>query len=238
MRFSLGRAELAAASFPRSIVERPWGESVRRTSVTAGRSSDADFAPRQPRPLARKQKSVLDFVAIEDCAALARRARSGGHTPCWTNTAPQMRSMEQNLTSTLPATGMCARPADPGARGLVQPRERRCADGGFHDLIFDDARVRALAHESRFSSDRRAQETVLRRATAFQRLPSPTPVNRGPAHHPWTHQNTTLTSTHDAMRIFTTFYANQVALLVDKLKSTTDASGQPADRFDGSPLAL
>jgi len=49
----------------------------------------------------------------------------------------------------------------------------------------------------------------------------------GPAHHPWTHNNLSNQDTHDALRIFQTFYSSKLALLIDKLKTTIDASGNP-----------
>ncbi len=48
----------------------------------------------------------------------------------------------------------------------------------------------------------------------------------GPAHHPWTHNANSAAKT-TSLNIFQTFYATQVATLVDKLKSTVDAAGKP-----------
>jgi hypothetical protein len=48
----------------------------------------------------------------------------------------------------------------------------------------------------------------------------------GPAHHPWTHHGDSAEKTY-ALRAFTTFYAEQVAQVVDKLKTTNDVHGAP-----------
>jgi hypothetical protein len=49
----------------------------------------------------------------------------------------------------------------------------------------------------------------------------------GPQHHAWTHTYDNGSEKRNALRGFYHWYAKQVALFIDKLKSTNDASGRP-----------
>ena len=183
-------------------------------------ATDADKA-RAAAAMARQQ-SVLDFVNT-DCAALRDALGSEGmrllDDHCTT-----LRSMEQNLSTTLPNNGACAKPADPGEKNWEDPELIDSQMDAYIDLM-----AMSLACELTNVIAFEFASGAIRLASSYGVPSSPVADSgdSGPAHHPWTHQNLTIGPTQDAMRIFMTFYATQVAKLVAKLKTTLDGSGKP-----------
>jgi hypothetical protein len=169
-----------------------------------------------------KQKSVLDFVNA-DCASLKTALGAEGarllDEHCTT-----LRSMEQNLSSTLTAGGSCAKPPQPVEQNWENPEVIDAQMDAYIDLM-----AMSLACELTNVIAFEFASGAIRLASSYGVPSSPLADSgdSGPAHHPWTHQNLTIQPTHDAMRIFMTFYSTQVAKLVGKLKSTLDASGKP-----------
>jgi hypothetical protein len=171
-----------------------------------------------------RRKSVLDFVN-RDCAALKTALGAEG-TRLLDDHCTTVRSMEQNLTITAPSTGDCTQPMDPGASDWSNPENIDAQMAAFNDLIAMTLACE-MTHVIAFQLGPQGARNRLASSYGVPSSPVADSGDSGPAHHPWTHQNHTLPETAQAMQIFTTFYASQVAALVDKLKTTLDASGKP-----------
>jgi Protein of unknown function (DUF1552) len=188
-----------------------------------GTGATAEQKARAAAALARK-KSVLDFVN-QDCAALKSSLGAEG-TRLLDEHCSTLRSMEKNLSLPGVTAGSCTKPPSPPTRSWTDPELVDQQMGAFNDLI-----AMSLACElSHMVTFQLGPLGARNRLAARYGVPSSSTVDSGdsgPAHHPWTHQPKTNTNTVLAMKIFTTFYAEQVALLVDKLKTTIDASGKP-----------
>jgi hypothetical protein len=188
-----------------------------------GGSTNAAAQAAAAAAMARK-KSILDFV-LQDCTALKSALGTEG-TRILDDHCTTVRSMEQNLMVTVPSTGDCAAPANPGATDWSNPDNVDAQMKSFIDLIAMSLACE-LTHVVAFQFGPEAARNRLAASYGVPSSPTADSGDSGPAHHPWTHQNLTLSTTQSAIGIFMKFYASQVALLVDKLKSTNDSSGKP-----------
>jgi hypothetical protein len=176
--------------------------------------------------LARNQ-SILDFV-IQDCSSLQGALGAEG-TRLLDDHCSAVRNMETALMSGMTgAVSSCAKPVNPGKKDWANPENIDSQTSSFIDLMATTLACE-LSHVIAFQFGGQAARNRL--ATTYHVPSSPLtdsgdPGDIGPAHHPWTHQGNSDLKTQ-AMQIFTTFYATQVALLIDKLKTTLDASGKP-----------
>lgn len=173
--------------------------------------------------LLTRDRSVLDFV-IRDCQSLQNALGSEGmrllDDHCTT-----LRSMEKNLTSGTGTSGACQRPEAPAELDWQNPENRDQQSSVFNDLIATSLACE-LTHVIAFQLGAQASRNRLPSRYAVPSSPQADSGDSGPAHHPWTHQGDSSQKT-EALRIFTTAYAEQVASLVDKLKATSDAQGKP-----------
>lgn len=181
-----------------------------------------DVSPAAMAVVAR-DRSVLDFV-LADCVALQGTIGSEG-TRLLDDHCTTLRTMERNLTGGMPAPGTCARPATPPDVDWGDKEQRDLQTTQFNDLMALTLACE-FSHLIAFQIGGQASRNQL---PARYGVPSSSVVDSGdsgPAHHPWSHQNDSGEKT-DALRIFTTTYSEQVASLIDKLKSTNDAMGAP-----------
>jgi len=169
------------------------------------------------------ERSVLDFV-LADCESIQTALGSVGAATldqhCTT-----LRSMEKNLLAPAGAGSACTRPAQQSDRNWTNPETRDQQVAAFTDLMAGTLACE-LSHLIAFQIGAQASRN---RLPANYGVPSSARVDSGdsgPAHHPWTHSDDS-PAKMDALRIFTTTYAEQVALLIDKLKATNDAFGKP-----------
>lgn len=203
--------------------QRAWTELFSRFMAPAASGApSAEEMLRASRALSR-DKSVLDFLN-EDCKALAAGLGAEGARKldehCTT-----IRGFERSLGQGSASLQRCTRPTAPGARDWSNPEQIDAQASAFIDLI-----AASLACElTRVVAFQFGGQSARNRLAGRYGVPSSPRANSGdagPAHHPWTHQRASATKVA-ALKIFTTFYATQVAALVDKLKSTSDAHGRP-----------
>jgi hypothetical protein len=133
------------------------------------------------------------------------------------------RNLQVSLTS--PVIARCAKPPSPAAQMWTNPENVDAQAAAFIDLIAASLACE-LTHVVAFQLAGQAARNRLAAKYGVPSAPTQDSGDSGPAHHPWTHNRASPEKT-EAMRIFTTFYATQVALLVDKLKTTRDATGAP-----------
>jgi hypothetical protein len=176
--------------------------------------------------LARNQ-SILDFV-IQDCSTLQGALGAEG-TRLLDDHCSSVRNMETALMSGMNGVvSSCAKPANPGKKDWANPENIDLQASTFFDLMATTLACE-LSYVIAFQFGGQAARNRLAAKYGVPVSPltdSGDPGDIGPAHHPWTHQGSSAQKTQ-AMQIFTTFYATQVALLIDKLKATNDANGKP-----------
>ncbi len=177
--------------------------------------------------LIARNKSILDFVA-KDCAALKTALGVEG-ARLLDDHCTTVRTIEGNLVKTLPMS--CAKPAQPGAEDGTNPDRYPAQCESFFNLTSatlacELTRVVGFQLGGGHSRNRIATSYGVPSAPRNDSV-----GDQGPDHHGWTHQGSGA-NTIKALQIFTTYYATQVALLVDKLKATKDASG--ASLFDST----
>jgi hypothetical protein len=187
-------------------------------------AQNADAAKRAASLVARNH-SVLDFV-VQDCMALQGALGAEG-TRLLDDHCTTVRDMERTLVSSLNTTAAsaCTKPANPGPKAWTNPENIDVQSSTFIDLMATTLACE-LTNVIAFQFGGQAARNHLATKYGVPSSPTADSGDSGPAHHPWTHQGNSDTKT-TAMRIFTTFYATQVALLIDKLKSTVDANGKP-----------
>jgi hypothetical protein len=217
-----GTAEAFSAGESRSIVPET-DPSVAWSQLFAG------FVDPGPNPdearaaalLARNQ-SVLDFV-VQDCKALQNELGAEGmallEDHCTT-----VRSIEKNLVNG-GALGRCVAPADPGELDWSDPENVDAQSDAFGNLITSTLACE-LTSVVAYQFGGQAARNRLAEKYGIPTSPVADSGDSGPAHHPWTHQPDGEAKV-EALRIFTSFYAEQVANLLDKLKTTNDLSGNP-----------
>jgi hypothetical protein len=171
-----------------------------------------------------RQQSVLDFVN-QDCAAL-RDALGVEGMRLLGDHCTTLRSMEQNLLAMPVTGGSCTQIPNPGANDWTNPENIDAQMAAFTDLIAMTLACE-LSHVIAFQFGDEAARNQIASKYGVPSSPVVDSGDSGPAHHPWTHMNLTLPETVSTLGIFQSFYSNQVALLVDKLKTTIDASGKP-----------
>jgi hypothetical protein len=207
---------------PLTSPQRAWAQLFARFMGPAPTAADEARAA----ALVVRDRSVLDFVN-RNCRTLASTlGREGARLlddHCTT-----LRSLERNLVAGLersPAARTCAKPADPGAEEWANPEHIEPQMASFVDLIAATLACE-LSHVVAFQFGGQAARNRLPEDYGVPSSPKQDSGDSGPAHHPWTHHGESEEKT-TAMRIFTRFYASQVAALVDKLASTSDAGGRP-----------
>ncbi len=177
--------------------------------------------------LLTRNKSILDFVN-KDCVALKSALGTEG-AKLLDDHCTTLRSIEGNLVKTLASS--CAKPTQPAADGGTNPDTYPAQCEAFFNLT-----SAALSCElTRVVGFQLGGGHSRNRIASSYGVPS-APRNdsvgdQGPDHHGWTHQGSSA-NTLKALQLFTTYYSSQVALLVDKLKATKDASG--ASLFDST----
>jgi hypothetical protein len=167
-----------------------------------------------------RQKSILDVVS-QDCEAL-RNALGKEGMERLDDHCTTLRQMEKAAGTSL----SCSTPTDPGENDWTNPENIDAQMAAFTDLMALTL-VCEATHVIAFQFG--SQGARLRLASDYG-VPSSGVVDSGdsgPAHHPWTHNSLTQGDTVEAMRIFQTFYSTKLAMLIDKLKTTVDASGSP-----------
>jgi Protein of unknown function (DUF1552) len=186
-----------------------------------GPGGSPDDVARAEALLARN-KSILDFT-IKDCTAMKSALGVEG-ARLLDDHCNTLRSIEKNLVKVLPNS--CTVPAKPGDEDGNDPERYAAQCEAFSNLT-----SASLACElTRVVAFQLGATHARNRIGSVYGVPS-APRNdsvgdQGPDHHGWTHQGTS-TNTLKALQTFTTYYASQVALLVDKLKTTKDISGAP-----------
>ncbi len=204
---------------PETNPSKAWAELF--ASFMAPQTSDADKA--RAAALLMRNQSVLDFVG-RDCLALQNALGAEG-ARLLDDHCTTVRTLEKNLVSGLPTGGMCIKPTDPGSKDWPNPQNIEAQTSTFVDLMATTLACE-LSHVIAFQIGAQGARNRLPDSYGVPSSPQADSGDSGPAHHPWTHQGDSSDKTK-TMRIFTTFYANQVASLLDKLKATTDASGKP-----------
>jgi hypothetical protein len=180
---------------------------------------------KQAEALVARRRSMLDFIN-EDCKGLTDALGAEGmrllDDHCTT-----LRGLEKSLVTGFDsaAATMCSKPADPGEKAWSNPENIDVQMSAFIDLIAATLACE-MTHLIAFQFAGMAARNRLAAKYGVPSSPRADSGDSGPAHHPWTHQGTSAAKV-TALRIFTTFYSTKVALLIDKLKSTMDASGKP-----------
>lgn len=187
-------------------------------------ATDEAAKKRAAAQLAR-ERSVLDFVS-SDCKQLKDVLGAEG-VRLLDDHCATLRSMELNLASVVAggAASSCSRPPNPGPRDWPNPENIDAQMAAFIEIMAV-ALACELTHVVGFQFAGQGARNALAAKYGVPSSPKADSGDLGPRHHAWTHQANSPTKM-EALRIFTTFYASQVALLVDKLKTTMDASGKP-----------
>jgi hypothetical protein len=170
--------------------------------------------------LIARRTSILDFVN-QDCNALQNALGSEGKR-LLDEHCSTIRQMEKNVGTSLG----CAMPQDPGPNEWTNPENVDVAWRAFVDLM-TTALVCEATHVICFQFGPEAARNHIASSYGVPESPMADSGDSGPAHHPWTHQNLAGGETVHALSIFQTFYSKSVAILIDKLKTTLDASGKP-----------
>ncbi len=181
---------------------------------------------RQVAARIEREKSMLDFVN-QDCKAL-RDALGTEGMRLLDDHCTTLRSMEMNVQNTMagPTAGStCTKPANPGLLAWTNPENIDAQMAAFTTLMVT-ALACELTHVIGFQFSGMAARNRIASKYAVPSSPQADSGDSGPAHHPWTHQGDSALKM-SALGIFTTFYSNQVALLIDKLKATNDVNGKP-----------
>lgn len=218
-----GDAFTAAANrniTPELDPSKAWAELFATFMTTTPTAVDTKRAT----ALLAREKSILDFVN-QDCTSLKSALGTEG-TRLLDEHCTSVRSMEQALMSsiTLPPASGCLKPNDPGAKDWANPENCDTQMDAFNALMATSLACE-LTHVVAFQFGAQAARNQIAARYGVPSSPMADSGDSGPAHHPWTHQGPSAARTN-ALKIFTTFYAEKVALLVDKLKATNDASGK------------
>ncbi len=182
-----------------------------------------DAAPIIAPAMMNRDRSVLDFV-INDCqslhTALGREGVALLDDHCNT-----LRTLEKNLSTPMVASAACAKPSQPADVDWYSPEQRDQQVAAFNELMAVTLACE-LSHVIAFQIGCQAARNQLSAKYGVPNSPMADSGDSGPAHHPWTHQGDSAEKT-DALRIFNTVYAEQVASLLDRLKATNDKQGKP-----------
>jgi hypothetical protein len=210
-----------APKTPQLNPQLAWGALFQ--NFVANNTGDTAAHQRALADLGRK-RSVLDFVN-KDCGAMKNALGSEG-SRLLDEHCSTIRTMESALvTPPPPPQSSCMRPAQPAAVNTSTPdtADARCTT--FFQLM-----AMALAcertHVIAFQFGGQAARNRLPGSYGVPTAGVQDSMDSGPAHHPWTHEQTDMAGKKDALRKFTNYYSSQVANLVDTLKATTDGSGK------------
>jgi hypothetical protein len=175
--------------------------------------------------LIARDQSILDFVG-KDCNGLKGQLGAEG-TRLLDEHCNSIRSMEMALKNgAMPgAASSCAKPADPGAKNWVEAANSDASPAAFTTLIANTLACE-LSHVIAFQFGAQGARNSLASSYGVPSSPLADSGDSGATHHPWTHQGRSAART-TAMRTFNLYYSEKIALLVDKLKTTIDASGKP-----------
>jgi len=211
---------------PQTDPSKAWADIFGSFMAPAPGASPNDAAVKRAAALLARDQSILDFV-YQDCMALKGALGSEG-TRLLDDHCTTVRSLEQNLMSGMTSTPSqaCIKPGDPGPLAWTDPENVDRQSAAFIDLM-GTALACELTHVIAFQFAGLAARNRLAAKYGVPSAPTQNSGDSGPAHHPWTHMPSSSSAMMNTMRIFTTFYSTQVALLVDKLKSTIDANGKP-----------
>jgi hypothetical protein len=211
---------------PELSPQKAWAELFSQfVSPSTGGTTSAEEIKRAERLIAR-EKSVLDFVST-NCQAL-RDALGREGMILLDEHCTTVRSMEDALKTSLTmpsaASNKCQKPASPGEKDWANPENIDGQAAAFVDLIAT-AFACELTRVVEFQFGAGAARNRLASKYGVPSSPRVDSGDSGPAHHPWTHAGGTGWTV--ACRIFSEFYANKTALLLNKLKTTMDAQGKP-----------
>lgn len=220
---STGGRNIACETDP----SKAWTDLFASFVAPTGSGPPSEAAMRRAAALQAREQGILDIVN-EDCRRLKDLLGIEG-TRLLDEHCTTLRSLEKNLRSSVtgtPALTSCSKPANPGtATAWTNPENIDAQSAAFINLM-TTALACELTHVIAFQFAGQAARNRLATKYGVASAPTQNSGDSGPAHHPWTHNAPSADRT-EALRIFTTFYATQVGLLIDKLKSTVDATGAP-----------
>jgi hypothetical protein len=211
---------------PETDPSRAWSAIFSKVMAPDG---TATLDPKQALIMAR-ERSVLDFLN-QDCLALKDMLGSEG-LRFLDDHCSRLRSMEQNLSNpeNVGTSAVCTKPANPGTKNWDSPETYDVKMAAFIDLMAMTLACE-LSHVIAFQFSGQAGR---QRLPASYNVPSSGKQvgdpGGGPQHHAWTHNPGGYDPSSNktrSLKIFQTYYSTQVALLVDRLKKTMDASGKP-----------
>jgi hypothetical protein len=184
-----------------------------------------DAAQKRAAALLARDQSVLDIVN-QDCKSVQEALGAEG-TRLLDEHCTSLRALEKNLTAglTSPVLASCAKPANPGAMAWTNPENIDAQAGAFFNLMTTSLACE-LTHVIAFQFSGQSSRNRIASKYGVAAAPMQDSGDSGPAHHPWTH-NKFGQEKVDNIKIFMSFYATQVALLLDKLRTTVDAQGVP-----------
>ncbi len=169
----------------------------------------------------QRDKSVLDFL-VKDCTAMRDGLGAEGmrllDEHCTT-----LKQIESNLTKTAQAS--CSRPTDPGAKDWKNPGNVDAQCNAFFSLMASSLACE-LTSVIAYQFGAQGSRNALADSYGVPYSSVVDSQDSGPVHHAWTHQSPGADQTK-ALKTFYTFYSQQVANLVAKLKTTNDAAGKP-----------
>jgi hypothetical protein len=209
---------------PKSVEVNPqlaWG-SLFQNFVAASTGANTPAYQQALADLGRK-RSVLDFVG-KDCLALQNALGAEGMRLLDEHCA-SIRTAELALaTPPPPPTSSCVRPGQPAAQSSGPDAvDARCS------ALFNLMAMALACERTHVIAFQFAGQAARNRLAGSYGVPSAgvqDSSDSGPAHHPWTHEQSDMPGKRDALRRFTSFYSNKVAELIDVLKATNDASGK------------
>lgn len=214
----------SAPKSPQLNPQLAWGSLFQNFVSSSAGGADTAAYQRAVAEIGRK-RSVLDF-ATKDCVAMKNALGTEGMRLMDEHCAT-IRSMEQSLMNPTPPmpTSSCVRPPQPAAIDSSNPEtvDARCT--AFFNLMAMSLACERT-HVIAFQFGAQAARNRLASSYGVPSAGVQDSSDSGPAHHPWTHEQSDMTRKRDALRKFTTFYSSQVASLIDTLKSTNDASGK------------
>jgi hypothetical protein len=139
-----------------------------------------------------------------------------------------LSNLEQRLVQPRPpAASACTVPPDPGQNATHWTNRDNMV--GQTDAFWDltaAALACELTHVVGYQFGGQAARNQLPASLGVPTAPTQDSGDSGPAHHPWTH-NAHNDTKIAALRVFYRAYADGVARLIDRLKSTRDVAGQP-----------
>jgi hypothetical protein len=179
-------------------------------------------------PLLRK-RLVLDR-AYKDCKALLPELGSEGRELLDFHCS-NLESLEKSVNESIVNAPSCTAPTAPNTtlgpeENFSQPAVRDQLVGAFSDLMaltFACDLTRVMG----FSLNGPAARFAIPDRYGIPNAPLADSGDSGPQHHAWTHFYEETADKAAALGGFTRWHAESVAIILDKLKATKDAFGQP-----------